>query len=139
MTAQLPIYPMSHEAHQIRFMEMEAKYWSDGFYAPSDFRYYAMYLFANASPSFQAVASSLRGKPTTLPMPSDFAAVEDIYKNFFLEIGPKTPQTNESIARMQKIRGPRTGRSEKLPVDGATGLTVKWQNEVVAIVVGHAV
>lgn len=105
---------MSHEAHKVAFLEMDAKYWSDGFYAPRDFRYYAMYLFAHASPSFQAVASNLRGKPTTLPMPSDFAAVEDIYKDFFLEIGSNTPQTNESIARMKKIRGPRTGSSEKL-------------------------
>ena len=71
-------------------------------------------LFVHASPSFQAVASQLRGKPTTLPIPVDQTVVADVFKDFFLELGPDTPQTNESISRMEKIRGPRISSRDKL-------------------------
>ena len=114
MSNQLFIFPGNYEAHKVAFAELEAQYWRDGFFAKSDYRYWAMYYFVHASPSFRAVANKLRGKPCDLPMPVDASLIEDIFKDFFIELGPNTPQTNESIIRMEKLRGPRLGTTEKL-------------------------
>lgn len=114
MANQFFIFPGNYEAHKVAFAELEAQYWRDGFFAKSDYRYWAMYYFVHASPSFRAVANKLRGKACDLPMPVDASLIEDIFKDFFIELGPNTPQTNESIIRMVKLRGPRLGTTEKL-------------------------
>lgn len=115
MAIQLPIfYATPYEAHKVAFAELDAQYWRDGFYVKADYRYWAMYAFVHASPSFQAVANKLRGRPCDLPMPADASLIEDVFKDFFLELGPDTPHTNESIIRMEKLRGPRLGTTEKL-------------------------
>lgn len=119
MTAELPIFPGEYDAHNCAFADLDANYWRDGYFAPPDFRYWAMYEFVHASPSFQAVACHLRGLESTLPLPSDLDEVAEVFKDFFIELGPNTPQTNQGIARMEQAYGPRVGSREKiaLPTD----------------------
>lgn len=64
------------------FREIDANYWRDWGYAPSDYRYHAWYEYLLESPSFLAVQAKLRGEPSPHPMPSDWKKIEPVARDF---------------------------------------------------------
>lgn len=84
-------YPRSHididkngkiRRRVVGYRAVEARYWRDGGYAPSDIRYNLFYAYLLQSPSFLAVQAKLRGDACSLPMPKDWEKIEPIAHDF---------------------------------------------------------
>lgn len=105
MNQRFLISPADGAVYRNAFQDFSAQYWRHGYFVQEDWRYEAMYRFVHASPSFRAVLAQVRGKTTELPLPKDLERVREVVEDFYLPIGAKTPMTNDSIARMEKLRG----------------------------------